>query len=881
MVEALVTFILQKWSEQLQQQPSLLHGAMKDVEWILGELQSLKPFLNDAERRVRIEREEPVASWVRLLRRVIFESEDAIDEFMGSLASDDLNFIHHQQQFSIRFMRVRRDFEEIHKGIDECRLKASIKDKISGVSSCFSGEIDLVGREKDLKRVEEWLLGREKQKRSLISLVGVDGLGKNSLAKKAYHFMERHFDCFGWAFVSESVNIRDLLNRILKAFYKSREEKAPDGIESMKEEELQDAILSYLQGKRYGIVLDDIWEFSVWEELKSAFPLEGNGRIIFTTSNVFINLDKEVFHVHMLNTLSNSLALELFCKKSFHGECPKYLKELALNMVKHCHGLPLTVVILGGLMARMGTDQTDWKTILEDLDGARNLDGSVNQVLWTCYNYLSPHLKYCFLYCALFPKGYEITKNTFIKLFVAEGFVEELPGKTPEDVASDYLVELVDRGMLKPIMHYYDSNLRRCRMHNLLHAFANQMLEKEDFGVIHTPKITKFTKWVRRIGIHNGKTGDLTEIGKLNLRSFIMTTIHQLPTYMNQVILSPKLLRVLVLEDVAIEKLPEEVGDLIHLHYLSLVKSGIKALPASIGKLQNLLSLCAEKTKVTSLPAEITALHKLRHLVVGDYAKRVVLVPSGIKNLSNLQILFGVMIGYNCIDELISLTQLMKLDMGEVKDGDELRKLCNSVQKMRRLRHLAIHMSSSNVEDRSKHQELGILMPPPNLEDLYFNGSLKELPKWVASHNSLRMVQLVGAKLMEDPLSIFCQLPNLVYLGLEDAYMGTKIGCSAKAFPKLRSLDLARMERLEEWTAIKEGSFQKLEYLTIGDCKKLKRLPQGFQQLYALQRFLLVNMQEEFVRRVRVGGEDHLMVQQVPRILVSHKYDEKMRLFSS
>ncbi|KAJ4970647.1 hypothetical protein NE237_003746 [Protea cynaroides] len=198
----------------------------------------------------------------------------------------------------------------------------------------------------------------------------------------------------------------------------------------------------------------------------------------------------------MLNTLSNSLALELFCKKSFHGECPQYLKELALNMVKHCHGLPLTVVVLGGLMERMGTDQTDCKTILKDLNGARNLDGSVNQVLLIGYNYLSLHLKYCFLYCALFPKGYEITKSTFIKLFVAEGFVEELPGKTPKDVASDYFVELIDRGMLKPIMYYYDSTMRRCRMHNLLHAFANQMLKKEDFGVIHTPKITKFKKWV-------------------------------------------------------------------------------------------------------------------------------------------------------------------------------------------------------------------------------------------------------------------------------------------------------------------------------------------------------------------------------------------------
>ncbi|XP_042478858.1 putative disease resistance protein At1g50180 [Macadamia integrifolia] len=888
MVEALVTFILQKWSDQLLHQPLLLYGVIENVEWIHGELQYLKPFLNDRER------EEPVASWVQLLKWLVFESEDAIDEFMAKtelqscidngriLCSMEAMNFNSQQQLSNRFMRVRRELEEVHKGINVCGLKASTrKTKIPFFSSRLPGEFDLVGRGRDLKQVEEWLLGGEGQQLVMISLVGVAGSGKTRLAKKAYQFMERHFDCFAWVFVSESVNIKDLLQKILQALYKSREEKAPDGIESMKVEKLQGAILNYLQGKRYGLVLDDIWEVGVWEELKSAFPLEGNGRIIFTTINASINLDKEVFHVHMLKTLSNSPALELFCKKSFNGECPKYLKELAIDMVTHCHGLPLAVVALGGLMARMGTDQTDWKTVLEDLNGAQNLVGSVNQVLLTCYNFLGPHLKYCFLYCSLFPKGYEITRNTFIKLFVGEGFVEELPGKTPEDVAGDYFVELADRGMLEPIMYYYDSNLRRCRMHDIVHDFANQMLEKEDFGVIHSPKITKFSKWVRRVGVHNDTIGALTELSKFNLRSLIMTGIHQLPSYMSEGILSHKLLRVLVLEDVTIDTLPEEVGNLIHLRYLSIVKSGIKALPASIGKLQNLLSLLAEKTKVTSLPAEIALLQKLRHIVVGDYAKRVVPVPNGIKNLSNLQILFGVKIDFSFMDELCSLTQLRKLDVGEVKDGDELAKLCNSVQKMQCLRHLAIRMSSSVVEDRSKHQELRILLPPPCLEDLYFNGSLKEVPKWVASLNTIRMVQLVGAKLMEDPFSIFCQLPNLVYLGLEEAYMGTKLGCSARAFPKLRSLDLAKMERVEEWSDIKEGSFQKLEYLTIGGCKKLKRLPQGFQELKALQRLLLVNMPEEFVRRVSIGGEDHLMVQQVPRILVSHKYDDKMKLFCS
>ncbi|KAL4185559.1 hypothetical protein AMTRI_Chr10g6580 [Amborella trichopoda] len=77
------------------------------------------------------------------------------------------------------------------------------------------------------------------------------------------------------------------------------------------------------------------------------------------------------------------------------------------------------------------------------------------------YNDLPLHLKSCFLHCSLFPKDNKVDREMLITLWVAEGFIEEGPGKAMEDIADEYFKELLDRSMLL-------GNADGCQVHDVV-----------------------------------------------------------------------------------------------------------------------------------------------------------------------------------------------------------------------------------------------------------------------------------------------------------------------------------------------------------------------------------------------------------------------------
>ncbi|KAJ8629659.1 hypothetical protein MRB53_022982 [Persea americana] len=76
-----------------------------------------------------------------------------------------------------------------------------------------------------------------------------------------------------------------------------------------------------------------------------------------------------------------------------------------------------------------------------------------------------------------------------------------------------------------------------------------------------------------------------------------------------------KMIRVLDLEDMYfITQLPEEIGELVHLRYLGLRRTGLYRLPNSIGNLRNLQSLDIRGTRVKPIPTAIQKLKRLQYL---------------------------------------------------------------------------------------------------------------------------------------------------------------------------------------------------------------------------------------------------------------------------
>lgn len=101
-------------------------------------------------------------------------------------------------------------------------------------------------------------------------------------------------------------------------------------------------------------MVDDVWEEKDWRSLRRAFPYNNNSsRVIITTRKKNVaDCYYEQTYVHNLQFLTEEDSWELFCKKAFWKlQRDEGLDQLGKEMVKKCRGLPLAIVVLGGLLS--------------------------------------------------------------------------------------------------------------------------------------------------------------------------------------------------------------------------------------------------------------------------------------------------------------------------------------------------------------------------------------------------------------------------------------------------------------------------------------------------------------------------------------------------
>ncbi|KAF8409637.1 hypothetical protein HHK36_005715 [Tetracentron sinense] len=887
MAEALLALFLGKLGEQLIQEGELFLGVHEDIEWIKSELHAMGAFLKDADKRRR--RDEGVEAWVGQVRDLVYDADDVVDDFvirMGTLHRNAFSFL---KQYRLRrrvcsqIRKIKRDVIEVKArrdryGFQVAQEEASnshVSSRGPGAASPFVEEHDIVGIEEDVEQLTKWLLKGDQRHRLVISVVGMGGLGKTTLVKEVYKNIKMRFECYSWVFVSQSYTVRDVLRNILFGFKSSKGEPALDVMDAMDEGQLQERIYHYLQDKRYVLVLDDIWDARVWEEVKHALP-SYRGRVIFTTRiRDLVSPIDDINHIYDLQPLSYELAWSIFCKKAFAKEtCPEDSKEYTEAIVRRCGGLPLAIVTIGALMSNKGTNPPEWYSVLHtlswELNHNRDLE-RLNTALLLSYNHLPFYLKYCFLYVGLFPEDYEIGRKRLIRMWVAEGFVRRSPGKTEEEVANNYFTKLIGRSMIQAITLHARDVVKACRIHDLMRDVAVHIFKQEKFGSICEHGDNTIEERQRRLSICNNANNIPLNMSKLHLRSFLMFRISELSSStLRKMLPDLKLLRVLDLQGVPIEILPNELGNLIHLRYLDLRGTLIENLPKSLQNLRNLQTLDVRNTKVKSFPSGMNMLQQLRHLHMASFRDRdegFAKMGRGTKCFKCLQTLSGVESDEDLVNELKSLTSLRKLYIGKMNITN-CKKLCDSLMEMKNLRSLTV-ISEGWLE---LLQLESLSRPPPYLEKLKLQGPMHRLPKWFRSLSCLHTLYLFKSLISEDPFLILQGLPNLVVLTLaSSAYLSEEIGCDRGGFPKLKLLRILDNDEWVTWKPILEGTMPSLKYLLIADCPKLMRLPEGFQYLTALQDLTLTGMSIYFLYKLR--ETDHSKVRHVPEVSVVSQID--------
>nr|ALO70133.1 NBS-LRR-like resistance protein [Oryza sativa] len=496
--------------------------------------------------------QDPIDSWANQVRDVAFQLDDITDEcrfLSGSGSGSGHGFARYCANvptwiaLSRRLRKLRREDDAVAAGRRMAENARSMdKEEIIG----FSDHREVLVR---------WLLAEdaaEPRRRTLLAVCGMGGVGKTTLVASVYKEVtapaaapaSHHFDCDAWVTVSQRFTMEDLLMKILRKLNlntvgrragtgRRRRRSATDvgdGGGDTDYGSLVAALRERLANKRYLIVLDDVWDETLWDGLERAMP-DGDGvagsRVVITTCKSGVAMAAAPERTMALEPLPTHQGWALLCSVVFKDvpghRCPSHLREVAGDMLERCRGLPLAIVAVGKLLRHKDRTEFAWRNVRDSLAWVKNSEdlgiGEASRILNLSIDDLPYKLKKCFLSCSIYPEDFLIKRKILIRSWVAQGFIDEAKEvhgerRTMEDVADHYLDKLVQRSLFQVAVRNEFGRAKRFLIHDLIKDLINHRL------------LTVLNLWFIEINKLPSTVTNLRNLRYLGIRS---TFIEELP----------------------------------------------------------------------------------------------------------------------------------------------------------------------------------------------------------------------------------------------------------------------------------------------------------------------------------------------------------------
>ncbi|KAH9751756.1 hypothetical protein KPL71_014423 [Citrus sinensis] len=740
-----------------QEKWRLVTGVEHEVGKLTTNLQAIQAVLEDAEQR-QMKQDNAVTFWLDQLRDASYDMEDVLDEWITETRKlqldedgdddddDDANAfvtlltkvcsffpaasncfggfkqLSLRHDIAVKIREISEKLDDIARQKDSFKFVENVSNNVKKperVRTTFLiDEGEVFGRDDEKNELLGKLLGENgEQHPHIISLVGLGGIGKTTLAQLAYNNDEVkiNFEKVIWVCVSDTFDEMRVAKAIIEGLDESKEASGLSEFQS-----LMSHIHRSIEGKKIFLVLDDVWDgnYNIWAQfffcLKNGLP---GSKIVVTTRNVSVARMMRSTNIISIKPLPEDEFWSLFERFAFFGHSSvdrEKLEPIARQIARKCKGLPLAAKVTGNLLCDKRTGNllssksivNEWQRILDsEVWKVEEIKQGLLAPLLLSYNDLPSNsmVKRCFSYCAVFPKDYNMNKRELINLWMAQGYLNADEDEEMEMIGEEYFNILATRSFFQEFeKDDDDDDILRCKMHDIVHDFAQFVSRKECLWVeINGTKelvINFFGEKVRHIGLNfqRGASFPMSFFEFDRLRSLLIyDTSHYNPSLFQSMAISsayslvnavlylvsspglgiddespsnPSLnssilrelfsklacLRALVISQPSpifrpdlnlIREIPENVEKLIHLKYLNLSGLRIESLPETLCELYNLQKLDIRRCQdLRELPTGIGKLKNMRSLLNGDTSSLKYL-PIGISRLTSLRTLEKFVVG--------------------------------------------------------------------------------------------------------------------------------------------------------------------------------------------------------------------------------------------
>ncbi|KAK8449726.1 hypothetical protein SEVIR_7G261875v4 [Setaria viridis] len=709
----------------------------------------------------------------------------------------------------------------------------------------------LYGRETELQSVVDSITHGEcfANELTVLPIVGPGGIGKTTFTQHVYQEVRSHFQVTIWICVSLDFNADRLAQEAVKKIPEDEKKSGSD----------QELIEQRLKGKRFLLVLDDIWKCheDEWEKLLAPFRKgggKGNMVIVTTRMSDVAKMVKTGDSQIQLDRLGAQDFKDFFdacvsTRHEFWSEHPE-LSEIGKEIRVKLKCSPLAAKTVGRLLRKQLTLE-HWRRVLESKEWElQTSDNDIMPALKISYDYLPLNLKQCFSYCALFPEDYEFESEELVHFWIGLDVLHVGDQSTRiEDVGKSYLIDLVNYGFFK--RNEKDNGCHYYVIHDLLHELAVKVSRYDCLSIqtskvrsIHIPASVRHlsiivdNKDVEDIITYKDCEKDLGALDKRlqieNIRTLMLfgENVESFSKSFGNLFKKARALRAIFLSGASyiVEDMWHNFSKLVHLRYLRIKGSYHfleTDLPGTISRLYHLKILDIKDSWGCPMPSRyLSNLVSMQHFLVPGYIR----LNSDILNVGNLKLLRELRRfeakkenkGFELkqLAELLELEVLGIYNLEKVKVKEEAVAI-KLIQK-HHLQELVLDwdINRSDKDPIGEENILESLMPHSNLYKLSITGHGGDTcPSWLGTNLSVKTLE--SLRLSNVSWKTFPPLGEMWFVGEH-----CKSCIREQSFKKLKRLELEKVPKLIKWVGNGPSDlFSHLEVLVIKDCPELMELP--------------------------------------------------------